>query len=200
MGGQFACEDLRLAVERQRRDLPRVDWPYVWSARDAIDACRFIEQLPHVTGRWDTPLIELAPSQCFEVCTFFGWRHRADRSRRRYTQKYKETGRKSAKTTIDVAIAPYHVAKENEPGAEVVFGASTGLQARIAYAIASKMVRRSAFLRDLGFAAFANAITFDPLSASLRPVNARASTLDGLAPVASCSMKPTRNRSSCTTC
>ena len=129
-GRIVTCEDTRLAVERQRRDRQRAEsdpsWPYIWSPQHSAAACLFIESLPHVTGKWDSPLIVLEASQCFEVSTFFGWRHRADRARRRFTVKYKETARKSAKTTLDVAIALFHVAEEQEQGAEVVFGVILG--------------------------------------------------------------------------
>jgi phage terminase large subunit-like protein len=183
-GAIVACAFVRLAVERQRRDLARAasdpTWPYVWSQKDATAACAFIEQLPHVEGRWSTPTITLEPFQVFVVSLLFGWRHRSDPSRRRFTTLYFEVARKAAKSTLMAAIGFYHLLKEDEPGASVVCGATTGQQARVVFGIMQRMARRSAFLRDNGVQVFANAILVSDGTA--RPVNSKASTLDGLNP------------------
>src|SRR5262245_49926581 len=53
-----ACGWVRLACERQERDRLRADvdpaWPYTWSEAHAVEACHFLEQLPHVEGQWAT--------------------------------------------------------------------------------------------------------------------------------------------------
>src|SRR4051812_39643000 len=50
-GAIVTCALVRLAVERQLRDLQKSksdrDWPYVWSQKEADKACAFIERLPH---------------------------------------------------------------------------------------------------------------------------------------------------------
>ncbi len=174
------------AVTRDRRDHARAtedpSWPFVWSDAHVIEACSFIERLPHVEGRWGAETIRLEPWQVFIVATLIGWRHRAQPARRRFTVFYLEVARKSAKTTLVVALALYHLLFEREPGAQVVFGASTGAQARIAFSICQRMVRRASWLREAGLAAYANAITFEAEGGSARPVNARACSLDGLNP------------------
>src|SRR5262245_57119353 len=66
---------VRLACERQERDLTRTaspSWPYRWSDEHAIDICAFAQTLPHVEGRWATPLIRLEPWQVFILTTLFG--------------------------------------------------------------------------------------------------------------------------------
>lgn len=183
-GRIVACKWVRLACERQRRDLARAaadaTWAFVWDDDEAIAACHFIEHCPHVEGRWATPLIVLEPWQIFLVTALFGWRHRTDRTRRRFTAFYLEVARKAAKSTLAAAIALYHLLREGEPGASVVCGATTGQQARMVFGIMQKMARRSAWLRSQGVEVFANAIITPDGSA--RPVNSKASSLDGLNP------------------
>lgn len=178
-----ACKWVRLAVERQDRDLRcQADpaWPFAWSDTHAIEACTFLERLPHVEGAWSTATITLAPWQVFLICCLFGWRQRADPTCRRFTNFYLELGRKGAKSTLLAGVLLFHILREQEPGAQGVCGATTGSQARIVFAIAQKMVRRSLWLRQQGVQAFANAIVTD--DASIKPINAKASTQDGLNP------------------
>jgi phage terminase large subunit-like protein len=184
-GTIVACSWVRLACARQGRDRARAAadpaWPFVWSDAAAIEACTFLERLPHTEGTWTTPLIELAPWQVFVVSTLFGWRRRDDPARRRFTSLYLELGRKGAKSTLLAGILLYHVCCEHEPGAMGVCGATTGQQARIVFSIAQRMVRRSPWLRETyGLQAFANAIISD--EATIKPINAKASTQDGLNP------------------
>jgi phage terminase large subunit-like protein len=183
-GRQTACQWVRLACARHDRDTVRAAtdpaWLFTWSAAHAAEACAFIEQLPHVEGRWTTATIHLEPWQIFLVCELFGWRQRATPARRRFTLVYVEVGRKAAKSTLMAAILLFHLLKEQEVGASGVCGATTGSQARIVFVIAAKMVQRSPLLRQLGARALANAII--TVDGSIRPVNAKASTQDGLNP------------------
>jgi phage terminase large subunit-like protein len=187
-GKIVACQWVKLACERQDRDIMRAmtdpSWGFVWSDAHAVEACHFIEQLPHVEGQWSQPLIHLEPPQIFLVACLFGWRHRAHPARRRFTVVYWELGRKGAKSTLMAAISLFHLCCEHEPGASVICGATTGSQARIVFGIAQKMVRHPAagWLRRLGVQALANAIITE--DGSMKPVNAKASTQDGLNPSA----------------
>jgi phage terminase large subunit-like protein len=184
-GSVPACTWVKLAIERQARDLAAAAAdpaaPFVWSDAYVLDACHFLEQLPHTSGKWATPTITLAPFQVFFVALLFGWRLRADPTRRRFTVVYLELGRKGAKSTLMAGIALYHMLREDEPGASVVCGAATGSQARIVFEIAQKMIRRSAWLRAFGLRVFASSIFMDD-GATMRPINAKASTQDGLNP------------------
>jgi phage terminase large subunit-like protein len=184
-----ACSWVRLACERQSRDLERAAdpaWPYVWDEWEAIAACRFVERLPHVEGAWRSRLIRLEPAQVFLLTTLFGWRRKDDPRRRRFTTLYYELGRKGAKSTLMAGIALYHLLGEGEIGASVICGATTGSQARIVFGIAQQMIARSPFLRDEGLRSFVNAIAYMPdgrtTIGNMRPINAKASTQDGLNP------------------
>ncbi len=185
LGGRIvACKWVRLACERQLRDWARAEaeptWAYVWSDEHAARACEFIERLPHVEGKWKTPTIYLEPSQVFIVACLFGWRHREDPFVRRFTTLYLEMGRKGAKSTLMAGIGLFHLLWEFEPGAAVVCGATTGSQARVVFGIMQRMVRRSAWLREQGVEALANAIV--TVDGTAKPINAKASTQDGLNP------------------
>jgi phage terminase large subunit-like protein len=153
--------------------------PYRWSPGHAQDVCTFVERLPHVEGRWDSPTITLHPWQIFVLAACYGFRRAADGGRL-VTTVFFEVARKSAKSTLVAAAALYHLACEDEPGAQVVCGASTGNQARIVFGIMARMVKRSPWLRDLGFVAYANAVVFQDTNA--KPINAKSSTQDGLNP------------------
>lgn len=185
-GRLSACTWVKLACERQNRDILQTAteeaWPFIWSEAHASDACAFIERLPHVEGCWETPTIVLEPAQVFLVALLFGWRQREHAERRRFTMFYLELGRKGAKSTLMAAVALFHLTREGEPGASVVCGATTGSQARIVFGIAQKMVNHplSAWLRAEGVEALANAIV--TADGSIKPVNAKASTQDGLNP------------------
>jgi phage terminase large subunit-like protein len=175
---------VKLACERQDRDAMRAatdpTWPYVWSDAHAVEACAFLERLPHIEGQWATPTITLEPVQVFWIACLFGWRQRTHPARRRFTLLYLEVGRKAAKSTLLAGIALFHVLREHEPGAQVICGATTGSQARIVFGMAQKMVDASPWLRELGARARANQILAG--DGLIRPVNAKASTQDGLNP------------------
>jgi phage terminase large subunit-like protein len=114
------------------------------------------------------------------VALLFGWRQRADESLRRFTVLYYELGRKGAKSTLMAGIGLFHLTREQEPGASVVCGATTGSQARIVFSIMQRMVRQSKWLRHEGVQALANSIITE--DGNVKPINAKASTQDGLNP------------------
>jgi len=171
----------RLACRRFARMRARAgDGAFTWSAPHVEAVCSFIERLPHVEGRWAAPTLILAPWQIFVLAACYGFR-RPDGGRL-VTTVFFEVARKSAKSTLVAACALYHLAVEQEPGGQVVTGATTGHQARIVFGIMQRMVRRAAWLRALGLAAYANSVTFDPTGGYAKPINAKSSSQDGLNP------------------
>ncbi len=183
-GSVVASRFVRLACRRQRDDEGRVNqpaFPYVWEPRSwGSDACWFVECCPHVEGTWERPTILLEPWQVFLVLSLFGWRQKAHRARRRFTAFYLEVARKAAKSTLMAAVAYFHLLKENEPGASVICGATTGAQARMVFDIMRKMALRSPWLKEQGVNVMANSIT--TADGAVRPVNSKATSLDGLNP------------------
>lgn len=141
--------------------------------------------LPHVEGIWDSSTITLEPSQVFFVVNLFGFR-RADGTRRFTTALY-AVARKNAKSTLAAAILLYVFCTEPDTGPQVLSAATTGDQARIVWGVAQRMVQRQSQLRDaFTLEPFANAIARYQVGGTFKPINAKASTQDGLNPSALC--------------
>jgi phage terminase large subunit-like protein len=147
----------------------------------ANDACDFIEKLPHVEGRWDSETIVLHPAHVFFVVNLFGFRNHD--GTRRFTSALLSIGRKNAKSLLCAAILLYCLCCEDEPGPQVISAATTGSQARIVFSVAKRMVEMTPDLREaFSLEAFANAIAAWTVGGNFRPINAKASTQDGLNP------------------
>jgi phage terminase large subunit-like protein len=168
----------RFVTMRQRAADPGC--AFTFSAAHAIDVCDFCERLPHVEGRWPTETVTLEPWQVFVLTACYGFR--LPGAYRLVTVIFIQIARKSAKSWLVAALATYHMVKEREPGFQVILGASTGSQARIVFSIMQRMVRRSAWLRKAGLHVFANAITYDDLGGTAKPINSKSSSQDGLSP------------------
>jgi phage terminase large subunit-like protein len=175
---------IRLAAQRFLNDLRRAkkkDAPFTFSDEQAGNACEFVELLPHVEGKWDSPDIVLHRSDVFFIVNLFGFR-KTDGTRR-FTTALKAIARKNAKSTLAAAIALYCQVREDEEGPQVVSGATTGSQARIVWGIAKRMVEKKADMREaFAMEAFANSIASYSNGGSFKPINAKASTQDGLNP------------------
>lgn len=184
------CKWIRLAAKRFLNDLERAqsnDPPFTFDPWSACDPCDFIEKLPHVEGRWKdadgnyTETIILHPSDVFFIVQLFGFRTHEDH--RRFTMALKAVARKNAKSTIAAAIGLYCEACEGEVGPQVISAATTGSQARIVFNIARKMVQKTSALREAFFMeAFVNAIPCWSCGGTFKPINAKASSQDGLNP------------------
>lgn len=163
-----ACKTHRQACARHLADLKRDDLE--WMVQPANDACHFIENLPHVKGRWASKreTLKLEPWQVFIVASIFGW---YKDGARRYTEAYIEVPRKNGKSTLAAAIALYVFCKSDDLGAEVYSGATTERQAWEVFRPAREMVARTPDLReafDINVAAktmfiMSNGNRFEPL-------------------------------------
>lgn len=175
---------IKLAAKRFLNDLKRANKkgaPFWFSREHANHACGWIELLPHVEGKWDTPEIRLHPSHVWFVVQLFGFR-KPDGTRR-FTSALFAVARKNAKSTLSAAILLYCQCCEDEEGAQVISAATTGSQARIIFNVAKRMAEKMADLRDAyGLECWANAISRVETGATFKPINAKASTQDGLNP------------------
>lgn len=176
---------VRLAAQRFLDDLKqakRKDSPFTFDPWHANDACDFLEKLPHVEGEWDKPTIELHPAHVFFVVSLFGFRQ--PDGRRRFTHALFCIARKNAKSTLAAGILLYVLTCEDEPGPQVISAATTGDQARIIWKIAKRMVEMTPDLREaFSLQPMANSIVCG-LDGFFKPINAKASTQDGLNPSA----------------
>ena len=175
---------MRLACRRFIRDLKRSQSkkpPFLFSPGQANRACAFIEQLPHVEGKWDSENITLHPAHVFFVVNLFGFR--GHDSNRRFTTAVLAVARKNAKSTLAAAIMLYCMCFENEQGAQLVSAATTGQQARIVFKVAQRMVEMQGDLcAEFDMEVFANSIARYEIGAIFKPINSKASTQDGLNP------------------
>lgn len=185
-GKQVAGRRMRQAAKRFLNDWKRahkVKRPFEFSAQWAERYCRFIEKLPHVEGEWDSPTLKLTPSQCFFLVQLFGFR-RPDGCRRFTTALY-AIARKNAKSTLAAAILLAVYCLEPGTGPQILSAATTGDQARVVWGIAKRMVDREPDLREaFRLEAFSNSIPRYDVGGVFRPINAKASSQDGLNPSA----------------
>jgi phage terminase large subunit-like protein len=183
-GGNRFGRLIKLAARRFLSDLERAKGkrpPFVFDEWEAANACDFLEKLPHVEGVWDTPTIVLHPSHVWFVVQLFGFR-RHDGTRR-FTSALFAVARKNAKSTLAAGILLYCMCCEDEPGAQLISAATTGSQARIIFNVAKRMAEKTAALREaFGIECWANAVTRLEIGGSMKPINAKASTQDGLNP------------------
>lgn len=179
---------IRLAAKRFIADLKRAQktrTPFYFSAERGNDACWFIELLPHVEGVWGLATIKLDPFQVFFIVQLFGFRN-LDGGRRFSTALF-AIARKNAKSTLAAAVLLYCFCEEAEVGPQILSAATTGDQARIVWGIAKRMVEKTADLREqYGVEAFSNVIARYMNGGTFKPINAKASTQDGLNPSALC--------------
>ncbi len=175
---------VRLASKRFLADLKRAKQknnPFVFDEWHAVDACDFIEKLPHVEGTWDTECVVMHPSHILFVVNLFGFRNRD--GTRRFTTALFAVARKNAKSFLCSAILLYCFCCEKENGPQVISAATTGSQARIVFNVAKRIVEKTADLREaFTLEPFANAIARYEVGGTFKPINAKASTQDGLNP------------------
>lgn len=175
---------IRLAAQRFLNDLERAkqkDAPFRFDDWHAADPCDFAEKLPHVEGNWDTPTIVLHESHIFFLVNLFGFRNHD--GTRRFTTALFAIARKNAKSTLAAIVGLYCQNCEGEQGPQVITGATTGQQARIVFSVAKRMVEKTSDLREAFLLEpFANAIASYHNGGTYKPINAKASTQDGLNP------------------
>ncbi|MEG3084013.1 terminase TerL endonuclease subunit [Sphingomonas sp. PB2P12] len=176
------CKWVRLAGQRHLDDLKRSkqkDWPFEFDPWHANDVCDFIEGLPHVEGKWETPTLSLEPAQIFILAMVFGWRNKAT-GLRRFTDTYIEMASKGAKSTLTAGVVLYCTTCEDEPGPLVLIGATTGAQAQKVFNPAKLMVQKTPDLQEaFGLHAWARAITCDINGGTIQTINSKSATQDG---------------------
>lgn len=180
-----ACQWVRLACERQLRDLKASrakSYPYRFDRGEAARVCGFLEQLPHVKGpKAGQPLL-LEPHQVFRWSTVFGWVEKRT-GLRRFRRVYIEVPRKNGKSQELAGVGLYMLGADGEQGAEIYSGATTKDQAKIVWSTAHQQVRKTPDLRsELGIEALAHAIVQLETTSKFVAVAADDGTLDGLNP------------------
>jgi phage terminase large subunit-like protein len=157
-GRRFAGKFERLACERylaDRRAEKTKAFRFKFDHVRAERACRFMEVLPHVKGRWarkdpknaNARKLKLEGWQCFVVCNLFGWLRKGTEFRR-FRKGSVYLPRKNGKSTLAAGIGWYMFAMDGEPGAEVYSGATTEKQAWEVFGPARQMAIAEPLLPD----------------------------------------------------
>lgn len=197
-GAIEACKWVRLACERNRRDLDRQDtpdFPFHFDPKAAERICRFAELLPYVSGRGfaeivgrdedDVPIwktIELQPWQCWLLTTLYGWLNA--KGLRRFRVALVLVPRKNTKSTLGAIMALYGLTEEGEPGAQCYSAATTRDQAKAVAEIAWEMAKRSPRFREhygvrMG-SETTKSLSVPGTASKFAPLSADANSLDGL--------------------
>jgi phage terminase large subunit-like protein len=192
-----ACQWVKLAAARNRRDLDRQDtaaFLYRFDPGAGRRICQMAEMLPHIKGPcafvvgkdeqgrpiWNTIVLE--PWQCWLLSTIFGW-VRPD-GKRRFRVAFPLIPRKNAKSTLAAIVVLYMLVADGESGAECYSAATTRDQAKVIAEIAWEMARRSPTFREYFGVKLGSKTTRTlevPTTASkFGPLSADASSLDGL--------------------
>jgi phage terminase large subunit-like protein len=196
-GAQPACKWVRLACERNRRDLDRQRseaFQYYFDPEAGRRRCLMAEMLPHVKGPkaiiigqdddgrplWNPIVLE--PWQCWILTTLFGWK-RLD-GRRRFRVALSLIPRKNAKSTLAAIVVLGMLVDDGESGAECYSAATTRDQAKAIAEIAWEMARRSPGFREhfgvrLGSKTTLT-LTVPDSGGKFAPLSADANSLDGL--------------------
>ena len=180
-GKVAACRWVKAACQRHMDD--REEGRYSYDTNEAERVCGFAELMPHVKGKWarERQKIKLEAWQIFVLCSVFGWK-RKDKLRR-YRTLYLEIARKNSKSTLLAIIALYLLACDGEEGAEVYSAATTRDQARIVFAVASRMAAlEPEFRQRFGLTVWKDSVAVDDTASSMKALSAEANTLDGLNP------------------
>lgn len=179
-GKILACEYVRLACERQVKDLSRKrGFKYIYDPSKGAKVCAFVELLPHIKGALAGQPIKLEPWQVFILMTVFSWVN--EDGSRRFRRVYIEVPRGNGKSALSSGIGLYMLTADNEGGAEVYSFATTRDQAKIVFGDAQQMARKSSGLRShFGVEVNAHNINVLKTASKFEALSAEGSTLDGL--------------------
>ena len=174
-----ACASTIAACRRHLDDLAqwRRSGPWTWEPQRGARVCQFVELMPHVKGPLAGRRIELDPWQVWLLMSVFSWVD--GDGARRFRRAYIEVPRGNAKSTLSAAVGLYMLLADGEAGAEVYSFATTREQARIVFATAQMMARKSPdMLQHFGAGVAAHAI--HTIDGTFQAKSSEADTLDGL--------------------
>lgn len=175
---ELVCKYVRLARERQKRDLETGHERGLYYDEDAAQhAVDFFKYLKHSKGEWAGDEFTLQPWQEHEIIRpLFGWK-RADGTRR-FRVAYIELPRKNGKSTLLAGIGLYLFMADGEPGAEVYSAATKKDQARIVYEEAKRMLKASPELAQF-VTIHRDNLALEQTNSFYRPLSADVNSMDG---------------------
>lgn len=160
-------------------DLTDTTTEYEYSQERAMHAINFIElYCKHSKGAWSGKSVILELWQKAAIAAAFGFIHKIDETRK-YREIFLVVGRKNGKSTLASAIGLYLMMADAEPGAEVFAVATKYDQAKIIWAEAKKMVKKSEVLNKRIRSLVAELVS-DWNESFFKPLGSDSDSLDGL--------------------
>lgn len=183
LGAIPACQLVRNAVERAKRDLARESdpvWPFRFDSAKAARACKFIELLCHIQGPLAGQRIVLEPWQRFVIETIFGfvWK---DSGTRRFRRAACFVPKGNGKSILAAGIALYLMAADGEGGADCICTATSLDQARIVLDTARNQALKDHVLCEkFGLQVLARKVVQPKSNSVLRGLPAKGSSIEGI--------------------
>lgn len=180
-GSILVCRYVRLAVARHMRDLERERtdpaYPYYFDERSAAFVINFFQFLKHSKGDLRGQPIILEPWQQFILWSVFGWKRKADGTRR-FRKVYEEVARKNGKSTMLAGVGLFGLVADAEGGAEIDAAAVDKDQAKEIWEVAKDMVDVSPDLRKI-VSTFQSSIVVQSTLSKFIPLSKERKNKDG---------------------
>lgn len=184
-GKIIAGPSVRAACRRHLRDIDiagdkgwKFDLPAANKVFGFFEECLFLKD-----GQFDGLPFRLQPPQKFILGSLFGWKI-ADGTRR-FRTFYGEMGKGSGKSPLSGGVGLYCLTADDEPSAEVYFGAPTKDQAKVAFNDCVGFVDRNpdlaAVLRKVGENPV-EALKYPELDGEMKPVSSDGKKKSGFRP------------------
>ena len=127
-----ACRNVQLACERFIRQLTNKTWEWEFKVEYVEHVLQFMAMLKHTKGPDAGKPLVLEGFQVMALCAIYGFRHKADNSKRLVSDVIIFIPRKAGKSTLTAGIGLYELAF-GEAGAEVFTLATNREQASIVF-------------------------------------------------------------------
>lgn len=116
---KWACLRFLNDLEKSKiRNTFSEPFPYIWNEESAEKIVKWFALLKHSKGVLANQFIHLTTAQKFFICQLYGWRHE-ETGQKRFTNGFKEVGRKNAKSQEEAGIALYEIAVESTRNKEI---------------------------------------------------------------------------------
>ncbi len=171
---------LKLAIERQRRDLRELPAQGYYFDHEAG---QHILDFADLLFLGPEQPFELFPFNLWELYVFYGWKKK--NGYRRFKSRYKSCSRKNAKTPLESLQILYHLMFSGLHRAEAYISATKEDQAKIAFDDAIFILENSPELQD-SFSHTATAIFCSDTSSKFQFLTSNPKTADGTRPSYGC--------------
>lgn len=186
-GKVLVCKYVRLAVERQLRDLERQndpDFQYYFDETKAGLILSVVRLFRHTSGEWMGHTFHLQDFQAFEFAIVFGW-VRKDNGKRRFRRVYSEVARKAGKSEKAAVIGNIGLHFDNEGAPQIFSAATTRDQAKEVFnaaKIMSEYLAKDSKTLGRQIKTYAHSISNIGNNGFFQAVSSDANTLDGKKP------------------